>query len=192
MGQIDSLLQIRVSGGVSNPRAPGAFYDYWKNGFDAELAAEFNYSDDFEFVGAVEYSSFSFSQDRFFQKIKVSDIDVSMSGGKTSLFVLSGNFKYILYESAENQKIARPYLFLGGGILFSNISRAEIQYPLSPAAEEGGLSVAPCIRTGCGVMSSMTPTTSWIAEITYLYGITTSQKVNTDYFTIRGGIAFTP
>lgn len=190
--QIDSLKQIRVSGGMSDPRAPGSFYDYWKNGFDLEVGADYNLDADFDFTAAAEFSYYPFARERFFQKIKVNDFDVSMTGAGASILALTGNATCILYQSKDNPKVSRPYILGGAGILLSSISSSTINYPLAPTSEGRSIYVAPCIHIGCGLITFLSPGMDWFIEVNYLYGVTTSQKINTDYSSLRAGIAVAP
>ena len=190
--QIDSLKQIRVSGGMSDPRAPGSFYDYWKNGIDVEIGADYNFNADFDFTAVAEFSSFPFAQERFFQKVKVNDYDVSMDGAATSILALTGNVTCILYQSKVNPKASRPYILGGAGILLSSISSYTINYPFAPTTEARSIYVVPCVHIGCGLITLVSPGIDWFVEVNYLYGVTTSQKINTDYSSIRMGIGFAP
>ena len=192
VAQIDSLKKIYLSGAMADPRAPGSFYDYWKEGYTISTGAYFNFYSGLDFRASLEYSSFAFSQERLFQKLKVDEHDVTMEGATTSIGTISGNIIWTLYEYAASAKRPRVYILGGAGIQFSNIATSTINYPLAPASQARKLNVVPCLQIGCGLTGSLTRTTDWIVECDYLYGLTSSQIVNTDYRTVHVGIAITP
>jgi hypothetical protein len=95
--QFDSLKLIKISAGISDPRGPISFYDYWKMGIHAEGEAVYRLSEQHDLIIAAELNYFPFNEDRFFQKIKMDKRGISVEGATSSLIVITGNVNYVLF-----------------------------------------------------------------------------------------------
>lgn len=189
LGQIDSLISIRVSVGTANPRAPESFYDYWSSGIDLNVATVYNYSSGINFSPALELSYFPFSKDRFFQKTNVMNSSVTMSGAATIIAVLTGNFQAVFFESKQNEKSIKAYAVGGAGVIVTYVSSSTIEYSFTSVSTVRKVNINPCVQIGMGVSNSMTKDVDFFIETYYLYGLTTSKIMNTDFASIRAGIS---
>lgn len=193
IAQFDSLKLIKISGGISDPRGPISFYDYWKMGIHAEGEAVYRLSEQHDLIIAAEFNYFPFNEDRFFQKIKMDKRGMSVEGASSSIIVVTGNVNYSLFGNDEDGKTkSHPYVSIGAGGLVSMTSESKVNYPLAPKTGEGKFSVSPCIRIGFGLQTSLSEMMSWFMEVNYLYGVLADNSINTDFAAFRAGVSFVP
>lgn len=127
MAQEDSKLYFLVNGGISQPEAPDAFKDGWKDGTSIGGGVGYRFSPHLSVQALVNYDRSELDGERLLDEAGLDPIpgfiDINLSGGDTSVLSLSGELKASLREDPDR---VSPYVTIGGGVADVKVSDVTI------------------------------------------------------------------
>jgi hypothetical protein len=186
--QLTSFKRAYLTTGVSFPASPDQFYDYWKPGYGATVGLEYQLALQYSLVVAAEYDRFGFDSDRFFKRLKLEGGDYSVSGAAGTIMMLSGNLHYLV----PGYEWLRPSFVGGIGILFTSTGQATVNYAGTKETRGSHSSMVVCVPFGLRLAKSYSNNIDIVLDLQYVIGLTKAQDVNSNYSTMKIGVAIVP
>lgn len=184
LSQASSPERIYIQGGIAFPVAPLQFYDYWQNGYGTTITRIFGFDQSYDHSLTLEYHRFLFHNDRFADRLNLSDKTIPITGAITH----SVDFYWSVRYRIPGYKIFAYYCFIGLGVAYSNITEGIVEYRFSTVTKNGQQHLAAIVPVGTHIEKEFKGI-NWVAEAKYVIGISKDQSNNTDFTSISLGMS---
>lgn len=185
LSQIFTTNQTTVTAGLSSPVAPRVFYDYWRNGVSIGIHQSFGIEKDYYFGIGGEYNSFGFETERFFKKINITEKNGTVDGPVSTLITGYGTLNYPLPAVYECTLV--PYI--GLGVMYISVGEGSVRYMFKETTTPADSKILLCIPYGAKVYYPIDAGLDGVLEVKMNLGMTKEQTKNTDYTSVRIGVA---
>lgn len=193
-------MDVRISGGVSFPRKPALFFDYWKIGFNGGLSFDIPVTRRISVLPSVDVTNFTFDSFAFRERsIYRGRTDIIVNG--TAAMMVSGTLGAKFYPFLFGDSVT-PYLLAGAGYVYFAQGDISVNWPeVQPGEGEEVIitihtdsvhvgttenSLAAFFGGGIDVPSSRSP--RLFAE--GYYGIALTRENYTHYLLLKVGLRF--
>ena len=187
--QVDEGGEFYISGGLSFPTQPSEFENYWNKGFNISVGFGYSISPEFLMDIHLDYNNFSFNEDKFLNEFGFTGLNIDLSGGTGSIFILALNFKAYLVTTPYS---VSPYLIGGFGSIYNFTDDVTATSGEKSATIPGGYGFGMALPLGCGVDIPLYE--SIYGEIIFIYlegkyvlGFTGAESGNTHFTQLNAG-----
>lgn len=178
--------KVSIIPGISFPTEPLTFYDYWKSGASVSLSYHHHYDETKGIIIAGEYNAFVFDTRAFMRRQNIDDRNAAIDGATT---VIAKVYAAAAYSLPDFFSVALEP-FIGTGIMFIQVRPADVRYSYYSAHTSADSKVLFCVPYGVKTSTSVTKDVDVVFEFKKNIGISREKKKNSDFSSIRMGIAF--
>ncbi len=120
-------MNVRISGGVSFPRKPPLFFDYWRIGFNGSLGFEIPVTRRLAVLPSVDITNFTFDRFGFRERsIYRGRSDIAVNGSQS--LMVSGTLNIKFYPFLIENTLT-PYLIAGAGYVYFSKGDIFVDWP---------------------------------------------------------------